>query len=325
MCAMTVGASEAVKNQKIYCIPNTMEKYMMFSVGQLQFIDSLQFMNSSLDKLSANLQIENLAITRRGLTDKELALLRRKGVYPYEYVDNIERFGETQLPPIEAFYSNLSREHISDEDYQHAQQIWSVLGCKTLGDYHDIYLRTDVLLLADVFETFRSTSMQHYGLDPAHYFSAPGMSWDALLKKTKVQLELLTDINMHLFMEKGLRGGVCMVSTRFAKANNPQCPDYDSTKPNSWVMYLDSNNLYGWAMMQLLPVGGFQWVNAELDEVLTMPDDVAEGYIIEVDLEYPEHLHDSHNDYPLAPETISVKEQWLSDYQHTLVKELGAS
>jgi len=320
-----VGASEAVKNQKIYCIPNNMEKYMMFSVGQLQFIDSLQFMNSSLDKLSANLQIENLAITRRGLTDKELALLRRKGVYPYEYVDNIERFDETQLPPIEAFYSNLSREHISDEDYQHAQQIWSVLGCKTLGDYHDIYLRTDVLLLADVFETFRSTSMQHYGLDPAHYFSAPGMSWDALLKKTKVQLELLTDINMHLFMEKGLRGGVCMVSTRFAKANNPQCPDYDSTKPNSWVMYLDSNNLYGWAMMQLLPVGGFQWVNAELDEVLTMPDDAAEGYIIEVDLEYPEHLHDSHNDYPLAPETISVKEQWLSDYQHTLVNELGAS
>ena len=127
------------------------------------------------------------------------------------------------------------------------------------------------------------------------------MSWDALLKKTKVQLELLTDINMHLFMEKGLRGGVCMVSTRFAKANNPQCPDYDSTKPNSWVMYLDSNNLYGWAMMQLLPVGGFQWVNAELDEVLTTPDDATKGYIVEVDLEYPEHLHDSHNDYPLAP------------------------
>ena len=97
-----VGASEAVKNQKIYCIPNNMEKYTMFSVGQLQF------MNSSLDKLSANLQTENLAITRRGLTDKALALLRRKGVYPYEYVDNIERFDETQLPPIEAFYSNLS-------------------------------------------------------------------------------------------------------------------------------------------------------------------------------------------------------------------------
>ena len=119
-------------------------------------------------------------------------------------------------------------------NYQHRKypcrrclHVWSVLGCKTLGDYHDIYLRTDVLLLADVFETFRNTSMQHYGLDPVHYFSAPGMSWDTLLKKTKVQLELFTDINIHLFMEKGLCGGVCMVSTRFAKANNPQCPDYD--------------------------------------------------------------------------------------------------
>ena len=182
-----------------------------------------------------------------------------------------------------------------------------------------------MLILADVFETFRSTSIQHYGLDPAHYFSAPGMSWDALLKTTKVQLELLTDINMHLFVEKGLRGGVCTVSERFAKANNPQCSEYDSTKPNSWLMYVDSNNLYGWATMQLLPVGGFQWVNAELDEVLTTPDDAAEGYIVKGDLEYTEHLHYSHNDYSLAPETISVKEQWLSDYQHTLVNELGVS
>jgi len=134
-----VGASEAVKNQKTCCIPNNMEKYMMFSINQLQFTDSLQFMNSSLDKLSVNLQTENLPITRRGLTDKELALLRRKGVYPYEYIDSIKRFDETQLPPMEAFYSNLSREHVSNEDYQRAQQIWSALGCKTFGDYHDIY------------------------------------------------------------------------------------------------------------------------------------------------------------------------------------------
>ena len=181
-----------------------------------------------------------------------------------------------------------------------------------------------MLLLADVFETFRSTSMQHYGLDPVH-LSAPQMSWDALLKKTKVQLELLTDINMHLFMEKGLRGGVC----RFAKANYPQCPDYDSTKPNSWVMYLDSNNLYGWAMMQLLPVGGFQWVNAELDEVLTTPDDAAEGYIVEVDLEYPEHLHDSHNDYPLAPETVAAgritlsKLSWLMPHVTPSIEQMN--
>jgi len=175
-------------------------------------------------------------------------------------VDSYERFDEIKLPSKEAFYSQLTRKHISDADYRHGQQVWSALRCQTLGDYHDIYLRTDVLLLADVFETFRSTSLQHYGLDPTHYFSAAGMLWDALLKMTKVELELLTDIDMHLFMEKGLRGGVCMVSKRFAKANNPQCLEYDSTKRNSCIMYMDANNLYGWAMKQLfasarVPVG----------------------------------------------------------------------
>ena len=318
-----LGATRATKGQNKRCIPNNMEKYMTFSVGQLQFIDSLQFMNSSLEKLAANLQTEDLIISGRNISDEKLSLLRRKGVYPYEYVDKLERFDEPSLPPKEAFYSQLSREHVSVEDYQHAQNVWSKLGCETLGDYHDIYLRTDVLLLADVFETFRDTSIKHYSLDPAHYFSAPGMSWDALLKKTKVQLELLTDIDMHLFVEKGLRGGISMVSKRFAKANNPQCPDYDSTKPNKWIMYLDANNLYGWAMNQLLPVGGFQWDSPELAEVLDTPDDGPEGYITEVDLEYPENLHDSHSDYPLAPEAMSVPEEWMSDYQHALVNELG--
>jgi len=318
-----LGTSAATEGQKIGCIPNNMEKYMTFSVGQLQFIDSLQFMNSSLEKLAANLQTQDLTITSRDLSDNELTILRRKGVYPYEYVTGFECFDETLLPPKEAFYSHLSREGISDADYQHAQTVWETFKCHTFGDYHDIYLRTDVLLLADVFEAFRNTSIQYYGLDPAHYFSAPGMSWDALLKMTKVELELLTDIDMHLFMEKGLRGGVCMVSKRFAKANNPQCPDYDSSKQNSWIIYLDANNLYGWAMIQPLPVGGFQWVNPQLDEVLATPDDAPEGYVLEVDLDYPEQLHDAHSDYPLAPEAMTVPEVWMSDYQLTLVNELG--
>ena len=140
-----LGATRATKGQKIRCIPNNMEKYMTFSVGQLQFIDSLQFMNSSLEKLAANLQTEDLIISGRNISDEKLSLLRRKGVYPYEYVDKLERFDEPSLPPKEAFYSQLSREHVSVEDYQHAQNVWSKLGCKTLGDYHDIYLRTDVL------------------------------------------------------------------------------------------------------------------------------------------------------------------------------------
>jgi hypothetical protein len=312
------------KTDAINCIPNNMEKYMTFGVGQLQFIDSLQFMNSSLDALVANLQTENLVITSKSHTDTELALLRRKGVYPYEYVDSFERFDEARLPPKEVFYSQLKREHITDEDYQHAQRVWEAFDCKTFGDYHDIYLRTDVLLLADVFETFRNTSMKHYGLDPAHYYTAPGMSWDALLKKTRINLELLTDIDMHLFFEKGLRGGISMVSHRQAKANNPQVEGHDPEKPTSWIKYDDANNLYGWAMNQMLPVGGFEWVNPQIDEVLTTQDDAPEGYVLEVDLEYPEHLHDSHSDYPLAPEAMSVSESWISDYQRALVDKLGS-
>ena len=129
-----LGVSEAVQNQKISCIPNNMEKYMSFSIGQLQFIDSLQFMNSSLDRLSANLQTEDLIMTSRGVSDSELALIRRKGVYPYEYMNSYERFDEIKLPPKKALYSQLSREHISDADYQHGQQVWSAFRCQTLGD-----------------------------------------------------------------------------------------------------------------------------------------------------------------------------------------------
>jgi uncharacterized protein YeeX (DUF496 family) len=164
--------------------------------------------------------------------------------------------------------------------------------------------------------------MHNYGLDPAHYFTAPGLSWDGMLKRTGVKLELLTDIDQHLFIEKGIRGGISMVSKRHAKANNPHCPDYDSSKPNTWIIYLDANNLYAWAMMQCLPTGGFKWANTKnIDELLMTSADSPVGYILEVDLEYPEKLHDSHKDYPLAPESMCVPEDWFSEYQHNLVKK----
>ena len=148
-------------------------------------------------------------------------LLMRKGVYPNEYMDTWDRFTKPKLPPKEVFYSKLSDAHISDEDYTHAQKVWETFGCKTLGDYSDLYCRTDVLLLADVFETFRRTFQKQYGLDPAQYYTSPGLSWDALLKKTGVELELLTDYDQHLFIEKGLRGGISMASKHHARANNP--------------------------------------------------------------------------------------------------------
>ena len=183
----------------------------------------------------------------------------RKGVYPYEYMDTWDRFTEPKLPPKEAFYSKLSDAHISDEDYTHAQKVWATFGCKTLGDYSNLYCSTDVLLLADVFETFRKICLRQYGLDPAHYYISPGLSWDALLKKTGVELELLTDYDQHLFIEKGMHGGISMVSKRHAKTNNHLVDGYNPEKPSSHILYLDANNLYGWAISQPLPTGAFRW------------------------------------------------------------------
>ena len=187
--------------------------------------------------------------------------------------------------------------------------MWKTFNCKTLGDYHDLYLKTDVNLVADVFENFRNICLQQYKLDPANFYTSPGLSWDALLKKTNVELELLTDYDMHLMIEKGLRGGISMVSKRYAKANNPLIESYNPNKKNSYIMYLDANNLYGWSMVQHLPTGGFKWSSASIFDILKHSADDPKGYICEVDMTYPEHLHDDHNDYPLAPEKIEVQKE----------------
>jgi len=312
---------------RVSCIPNNTEKYISFSLGQLRFIDSAQFLLAPLDELVAANKSEAFQITARHEKDsKRRQLLMRKGVYPYEYMDSWSRFDEQSLPPMESFYSKLSDEHISPEDYDHAQQVLETFGCKTLGDYTDLYCRTDVLLLADVFETFRKTCLRQYGLDPAHYYTGPGLSWDALLKHTGVGLELLTDYDQHLFVEKGLRGGISMVSKRYARANNPRVEGYDPKKQSTHLLYLDANNLYGCAMSQALPTGGFRWVDDcdRLQGTITeLPADGLEGYILEVDLEYPQELHDEHNSYPLAPERMVVQKEWMSEYQHNLHRALG--
>ena len=147
-------------------------------------------------------------------------MLLRKGVYPYEYMDSWEKIDETALPSKEAFYSNLNLENISDEDYLHAQKVWEVFEIRDLGEYHNLFVRTDTLLLADVSENFRNMCLEIYGLDPVYFVSAPELAWQACLKKTEVKLELLTDYDMLLVVGKGIRGGICQAVHRYAKANN---------------------------------------------------------------------------------------------------------
>ena len=180
---------------------------MAFMLGNhLNFINSFQFMSSSLDKLVSNLPKEAFECTSEEFTGKKLSLMSQKGVYPYDFMDSFEKFHQTELPTREQFYSILNDQHITNGENDHARKVRKMFNIKTLGEYHDLYLKSDVLLLADVFESFRKTCMQYYKLDPCHYFTSPGLSWNAMLKMTNIKLELMIDVDMYQFIEKGMRG-----------------------------------------------------------------------------------------------------------------------
>ncbi|GET67004.1 hypothetical protein RIR_jg25610.t4 [Rhizophagus irregularis DAOM 181602=DAOM 197198] len=270
-----IGAMEC--EDDIDPIPYNMEKYMAFKLGSLRFIDSLQFMKSSLDKLASNLGAEKCRAQE--CSNSQHLWRIDAGVYP-----------------------KLNETHISDKEYEYAQYVWEKAGCKTMQDYHDIYLKTDVLLLADIFQNFREMAFEKYGLD------------------------LITDQDMYMMVEQGLRGGISMVSKRYARANNPGMGEgkWTTDKPKSSILYLDANNLYGWAMLQYLPTGNFHWIKEENElsniqrqiESNEIPDNSSEGYILKVKLEYPQVLHSQHTDYPLAPERMKVKKEWLIHYRN---------
>ena len=183
---------------------------------------------------------------------------------------------------------------------------------KNVGDYHDHYLKKDLLLLADVFEKFIATCLKFYGLDPCHYFSSPGLSWGAMLKMTGVKLEKISDIDKYLFIEKGLRGGTSYISNRYAKSNNKYMNNYNPKKPSAFISYFDMNNLYGWAMSQYLPYEGFKWLkNVDEFDMMSISKKRPIGYFLEVDLGYPYELHELHNDFPLVPEQLAVSSGML--------------
>ena len=223
----------------------------------ITFIDSLQFYNGSLHTLASNLNNEDFKQLTSDLGIDKLEILKRKDAYPYEWVDSYEKFNYKELPPKECFYSSIKdgkkdndNGHISNEQYLHLQNVWNTFNFNTFRDFHNHYLKKDALLLTDVFDKFISTSLKYYNLDTCHYFSAPGLSWDAILKMTKVELEKISDVDIHLFIEKGMRGGISYINKRYSKAINKYCPDYDDKKAENYIIYLDMSNLHGHAMSQ---------------------------------------------------------------------------
>jgi len=303
-------------------IPLSGEKYLQFQIGNMKFLDSFNFLPSSLENLVDLLLKsgkENFRHTIKYLGDTEFTF--RKGVYPYSWVTDRSKFDETSLPPIEAFYNTLNDQPLSVEDYGRAREVWNFYNMRNIRQYHDHYLLTDVLLLSDVFSNFRDDVFRKHGLDCLYFPTLPSLAWSMALKHAGVELDLICDPDMYLMLENAVRGGISTISNRYARANNPSVEGFDPTKPTTYISYWDCNNLYGSAQSEPLPLGDFRFL--ESDEIsrfdpTSVSDDSPVGYVIECDLEYPADLHDSHSDYPLAPEHLVVSPEMLSPFAESM-------
>ena len=238
------------------------ERFLCLHWGRnLTFIDSLNFLTGSLDSLSSKVPDHELDKYLSWLTDHDPIrhqLLKHKAVLPYDYLDSIQKLTIDRLPPREAFYNRLTEKEQDVESYHRARDIWHVFQCRTLKDYLELYIVLDVLLLAAIFETYRDSTFKHFNLDPAHYVSSPSLCFDAMLKLTGVELDVLRDTEMYLFFTKSIRGGMSGSSVRYAAANNDLLENYDPEQPVSHIMSFDANNLYGHSLSMPLPMSDFR-------------------------------------------------------------------
>ena len=249
-----------------------------------------------------------------GKFNLKISVIPNVGFYRYEYMTDFEKFKE-QLASEEKFYSSLTNKKINDKEYEDVLNVWNKFEMKPIKDYHDLYLKCDVLLLADVSEKLRNNSLKNYGLYPSHYLSTPGLSWDAMLKMTKIKPELITDPDMYIFFEKGTRGEIPYISNKCSKADSIYLKSYDPKQGSKHIIYLYTSNSDGYAMSKFLATSGFKWIDPEEFDLNKYASNSSKGCVLEVNLEYPKDLRELDNDYPLAPDKIEIKREMLSEYQ----------
>ncbi|XP_064481238.1 uncharacterized protein LOC135394428 isoform X2 [Ornithodoros turicata] len=319
-----------LKKSDINVIATSCQKFKAIDIGSYRFLDSLSFLNASLETLVKNLRDKgesNFQCLRQFFPNEEhFQLVVRKGVFCYNFVTSFEAYDEPSLPPRDKFFNILNGTEVSEQDYNHAQNVYEKFRLKSLGEYSDLYLLTDTLLLADVFQNFRKWTLDVHKIEPFHFVSLPGLSMSCALKMSQVELELINDPNAYLLIENGLRGGVTQCSLRKATANVPGTEQFDPEKEKKIINYIDVNGLYGAVMREPLPYGGFEWLTEEeivnLD-IAQIRDDSPVGYFLEVDLVYDRATHERHRDLPVAPEKMSVRYELLSDYQKVLMKKFN--
>lgn len=335
------------QKRKFSAIPLTARKFLSFSLDNFHFIDTINFLGGSLEK--------NVEATKKDgramfplflnefahLDEVKQDLLMQKGVYPYEWMndDFATKLHQSCLPPPVAFASKLRGDaEATPTDYAHAQRVWTELQCRQFHEYHDLYLKTDVLLLADVFLQFRKACWNEYNLDILHYVSLPGFAFDAVFytahqlsvprSPSLLECELFSqdNFNAYLWIEKSVRGGISMIRNRYAKANQDGFPDFDENAPRRSIIYVDANALYSYAMSQPMPLRNYQWYENDVDaftsdHIMAMDDFGTTGYVLEVDVDIPHDLHNKFSQYPLMPMNRAIAETEISPYSRELNKQ----
>ena len=243
------------------CLPRNSNKFISIQIRPFIFKDSYLFLNKSLDYLTSTISDEDRISLKQEFGEENYKLLTKKGIYPYDYFDKKYKYSETELPEKEKFFNKLNNRNISNDDNKHALKAFKTFECKDLLEYSKLYLKTDICHLSDIFQNFSDFAYETYNLDPRHSYTLPGFSWQSMLKMTKIELELISDSDIYLFLMDTIRGGICQVNKKFVKADNKytrKVLDESSDKKvkkklktnnlNKFIMYVDANNLYGHSM-----------------------------------------------------------------------------